>query len=366
VVLLLLAGPLLRMDTGFPDDGSAPTDTPQRQAYDLVVDGFGPGANGPLLVVAKLPTSLTANEQELAPSLQTAQQALERVNGVQQVQAVTNTPANTVAVFLVTPTTGPDDSATTDLVETLRTTAIPRAVSGTQIDASQVYVGGETAVLIDLTKRINERMIAIIGTVLAGSFLLLMMVFRSLFVPFKAAVMNLLSIGASYGVLVAVFNWGWGKDLIGLQETVTIASFVPVMMFAILFGLSMDYEVFLLSRIREEYLKSGDSHSSVVVGLSNTARVITAAASIMIAVFLSYVTNPSPTVKMLGLGLATAVFIDATIVRMILVPSTMELAGRANWWLPKWLDRVLPNLHVDEPERDAADEPEPERVTVGV
>jgi RND superfamily putative drug exporter len=354
IVLLVLAAPLLRMDTGFPDDGSAPNDTPQRQAYDLVVDGFGPGANGPLLVVVDLPSSLSGDQQALTQSLQSAQQKLGQVSGVQQVQAVTNTPANTVAVLLVTPTTGPDDGATTDLVERLRNTAIPQAVAGTQISAEQVYVGGETAVLIDLTRRINERMVAIIATVLLGSFVLLMMVFRSLFVPFKAAIMNLLSIGASYGVLVAVFNWGWGKDLIGLQDTVTIASFVPVMMFAILFGLSMDYEVFLLSRIREEYLKSGDSHGSVVVGLSNTARVITAAASIMIAVFLSYVTNPSPTVKMLGLGLATAVFIDATIVRMVLVPATMELAGRANWWLPRRLDRILPNLHVDEPEPDDA------------
>jgi RND superfamily putative drug exporter len=218
-----------------------------------------------------------------------------------------------------------------------------------------------------LTPRINARMFLIIGTVLAGSFLLLMMVFRSLFVPFKAAVMNLLSIGAAYGVLVAVFNWGWAKGAIGLHETVTIAPFVPVMMFAILFGLSMDYEVFLLSRIREEYLKSGDSHGSVVVGLSNTARVITAAASIMIAVFLAYVTNPSPVLKTIALGLAVAVFVDATIVRMVLVPSTMELAGRANWWLPKWLDRVLPNLHVDEPdEDDATPAPDDERVSVRV
>jgi RND superfamily putative drug exporter len=369
IVLLLLAAPLLRINTGFPDDGSAPTDTPQRQAYDLVANGFGPGANGPLLIAVDLPSSLTGDQQTLTQSLQSAQQKLEQVSGVQKVQAVTNTPANTVAVLLVTPTTGPDDGATTDLVEHLRNTAIPQAVEGTQIDASQVYVGGQTAVLIDLTKRINERMLPIIATVLLGSFVLLMMVFRSLFVPFKAAIMNLLSIGASYGVLVAVFNWGWGKDLIGLQETVTIASFVPIMMFAILFGLSMDYEVFLLSRIREEYLKSGDSHGSVVVGLSNTARVITAAASIMIAVFLSYVTNPSPTVKMLGLGLATAVFIDATIVRMVLVPATMELAGRANWWLPKWLDRILPNLHVDEPEPESTDdddEPDaPDRSLVG-
>jgi RND superfamily putative drug exporter len=367
ILLLLLAAPLLRIETGFPDDGSAPTDTPQRQAYDLVEQGFGPGANGPLLIVADLPPSLTSNPQQLTQSLQTAQRALAEVEGVRQVTPITNTPDNTVAVFLVVPTTGPDDEATTQLVETLRDSAVAQALNGTSIEPSEVFVGGETAVLIDLTKRINERLFLIIGTVLLGSFILLMMVFRSVFVPFKAAIMNLLSIGAAYGVLVAVFNWGWGRGVIGLQETVTIASFVPVMMFAILFGLSMDYEVFLLSRIREEYLKSGDSHNSVVVGLSNTARVITAAASIMIAVFLAYVTNPSPTVKMIGLGLAVAVFVDATIVRMVLVPSTMELVGKANWWLPKWLDRILPDLHVDEPEPEAEPaSPDQGRVRAGV
>jgi RND superfamily putative drug exporter len=366
IVLLFLAAPLLRIQTGFPDDGSAPTDTSQRQAYDLLVEGFGPGANGPLLVVADLPPALSSNQQQLTQTLQTIQGALEKLPGVQQVTPITNAPTNSVAVIEVIPTTGPDDGATTALVERLRASALPQAIDGTAIEPSQVDVGGETAVLIDLTKRINERLGLIIGTVVAGSFVLLMMVFRSLFVPFKAAVMNLLSIGAAYGVLVAVFNWGWGRGVIGLDETVTIASFVPVMMFAILFGLSMDYEVFLLSRIREEYLRTGDSHNSVVVGLSNTARVITAAASIMIAVFLAYVTNPSPTVKMIGLGLATAVFVDATIVRMILVPSTMELAGRANWWLPRWLDRILPNLHVDEPEPGApAPTESPEREPVG-
>jgi RND superfamily putative drug exporter len=365
VVLLVLAAPLLRIETGFPDDGSAPSDTSQRQAYDLVVEGFGPGANGPLLIVADLPSSLSSNQQQLTQSLQTIQGELEKLPGVEQVTPITNAPTNTVAVIEVVPTTGPDDGATTQLVEHLRTTAIPQAVAGTPVDPDQVFVGGETAVLIDLTQRINERLGLMIGTVLLGSFILLMMVFRSLFVPFKAAVMNLLSIGAAYGVLVAVFNWGWGRGAIGLDETVTIASFVPVMMFAILFGLSMDYEVFLLSRIREEYLRTGDSHASVVVGLSNTARVITAAASIMIAVFLAYVTNPSPTVKMIGLGLATAVFVDATIVRMVLVPSTMEIAGRANWWLPRWLDRILPRLRIDAPEPEVAPTPVTAREPMG-
>lgn len=351
LVLVLLATPLLKIDTGFPDDGSAPTDTPQRKAYDLISEGFGAGANGPLLIVAELPSSLSGNADQLVTNTKAKLQSLD---GVALVNGVTNAPSNTVAVFEVIPTTGPDDPHTTDLVHDLRSTYIPQAVEGTGIDAADVYVGGQTAVLIDLTERINSRLLIIIATVLGGSFLLLMMVFRSLFIPLKAVLMNLLSIGASYGVLVAVFNWGWGKGLIGLDETVTIAPFVPVMMFAILFGLSMDYEVFLLSRIREAYLASGNSHESVVVGVGNTARVITAAASIMIAVFLAYVTNPDATVKMIGLGLAVAVLVDATIVRMVLVPSTMELMGKGNWWLPRWLDRVLPHINVDAPEHEAA------------
>ncbi len=254
----------------------------------------------------------------------------------------------TIAFIEVIPTTGANDKATADLVRTLRSDTIPQALAGTDIDASDVFVGGTTAELIDLTDRIKSRMAVLIAVVLGGSFLLLMMVFRSLLVPFTAAVMNLLSIGAAYGVLVVMFEWGWGRGAIGLEETVVIAAFVPVMMFAILFGLSMDYEVFLLSRIREEYLQSGDSHSSVVAGLSNTARVITSAALIMIGVFLAFVTNPDPTVKMIGIGLAVAVFVDATVVRMVLVPSTMELLGKGNWWLPHWLDRILPRIALEQ------------------
>jgi RND superfamily putative drug exporter len=210
-----------------------------------------------------------------------------------------------------------------------------------------VHVGGVTAELIDLTDRINDRLILCIGIVVAAAFILLMMVFRSILVPLKAAVMNLLSIGAAYGVIVAVFQWGWGRGLIGLHETIPIVAFVPLMMFAILFGLSMDYEVFLLSRIREEYVASGNNREAVATGLAKTARVITSAALIMIAVFLSFVTSPNPTVKMIGLGLASAVFVDATIVRLMLVPATMELLGNANWWLPKPLERLLPHINVE-------------------
>lgn len=347
LVLVLLTVPLLRIDLGFPTDATAPASTTQRKAYDLITQGFGEGANGPLLIVGPLPPNAEENPQQTLATLEGFVQKLQATPNVARVIPGSNPPDYTVLFIEVIPRSGPNAPETKQLVENLRN-ELPQALQGTGISPDQVYIGGTTAELIDLTDRITERMPYLFAVVLGGSFLLLMMVFRSLFVPFKAALMNLLSIGAAYGVLVAVFEWGWARELIGLQETVIIAAFVPVMMFAILFGLSMDYEVFLLSRIREEYLRSGDSHGSVVVGLANTARVITSAALIMIAVFLSFVTNPAPTVKMIGLGLAIAVFVDATIVRMVLVPSTMELMGAANWWLPRWLDRILPNIHVDE------------------
>jgi len=232
------------------------------------------------------------------------------------------------------------------LVRDLRNRVIPAATAGTAI-AGAVHVGGQTAELIDLTDRINSRLLVCIGFVVIGAFVLLLIVFRSILVPLKAAVMNLLSIGAAYGVLVMVFQWGWGRGLLGLEEAVPIAAFVPLIMFAILFGLSMDYEVFLLSRIREEFLRTGDNRESVAAGVASTARVISSAALIMISVFLSFVASDSPTVKMLGLGLAVAVAVDATIVRLVLVPATMELLGNANWWFPKWLDRIVPHLDVD-------------------
>jgi RND superfamily putative drug exporter len=213
-----------------------------------------------------------------------------------------------------------------------------------------VLVGGNTAAFVDLDRQMSARLPILIGAVVALAFVLLMIAFRSILVPLKAALMNLLSVGAAYGVIVAVFQWGWGKNLVGLSETVPIVSWVPMLLFAILFGLSMDYEVFLLSRIREEYVRTGDSRGSVAHGLAATARVITAAALIMIAVFLAFVASPDPVTKMVGLGLAVAVLLDATVVRMLLVPALMVLMGRANWWLPRWLDRILPRIHIEGPE----------------
>jgi RND superfamily putative drug exporter len=349
-VLLTLASPLLKIDLGFTSDGSAPTGTTQRTAYDLLAEGFGPGVNGPFLVAVALPSRPEAGSAEQA-ALSSLTSAIAATSGVASATPALPSPDGRAAIIEVTPTTDPTAPQTAALVRTLRDQTIPKAVSGTPIASSDVALGGSTAAFIDLTAEIKGRLFPFIGGVILGAFLLLMCVFRSLFVPFKAAVMNVLSIGAAYGFVVAVFQWGWGRELIGLESTVAIVAFVPVMMFAILFGLSMDYEVFLLSRIREDYLRTGDSHASVVHGLASTARVITSAALIMISVFLAFVTNPSPTVKMIGLGMAVAVFVDATVVRMMLVPATMELAGRWNWWIPRWLDRVLPHIAVDQPER---------------
>ncbi|MEJ6739902.1 MAG: MMPL family transporter, partial [Actinomycetota bacterium] len=226
----------------------------------------------------------------------------------------------------------------------LRSSVRPDAVA---VTGGTVYVGGQTATFIDLSNRVADRLPLFIGCVVGLSFLLLMVVFRSILVPLKAAIMNLLSIGAAYGVIVAVFQWGWGAELFGVYQSLPIVSFIPMFMFAILFGLSMDYEVFILSRIREEYNHSGDNTESVIVGITATARVITSAALIMISVFISFVFGGEPTIKMMGLGLATAVFVDATIIRMVLVPASMRLMGNANWWLPKFLDRIIPNLDIE-------------------
>jgi RND superfamily putative drug exporter len=346
VVLLLLAAPVLGMRLGFSDDGDDPTSLTQRRAYDAISDAYGPGANGPLLLAVSLPPPTAANEGPDLAAVEKLLAAVKATPGIASVTPPIPNQAKTAVVALAAPTTAPNVPATEALVRRLRGSVIPDATAGTPI-AGDVHIGGETAELIDLTDRINARLVWCIGAVVLGAFVILMMVFRSVLVPLKAAVMNLLSIGAAYGVVVAVFQWGWAKELIGLHQTVPIVAFVPLMMFAILFGLSMDYEVFLLSRIREEYLASGDNREAVASGLAKTARVISSAALIMIAVFLAFVTSPEPTVKMLGLGLAVAVFVDATIVRLLLVPATMELLGKANWWLPRWLDRVLPHLDVE-------------------
>jgi putative drug exporter of the RND superfamily len=327
-VLLALAAPALRMETGFPDAGDDSTATTHRRAYDLLADGFGPGFNAPLLLVADLRRH--GVDAAAVPDL------AERVAadpGIAMVGEPRTSPAGDTVVLPVIPTTAPTDPGTSATLERVR-----------DLVPANAAVSGLTAMTDDLTRQLSDTLPIFIAAVLAASFLLLMVVFRSVVVPLKAVVMNLLSIGGAYGVVVAVFQWGWLADLFGLEGTYLIASPLPTIFFAVLFGLSMDYEVFLLSRIREAYDATGDNAESVARGAAATGRVITSAALIMTVVFASFVADPSPLVKMLGLGLSTAIVLDATIVRMVLVPAAMALLGRANWWLPGWLDRRLPQL----------------------
>jgi RND superfamily putative drug exporter len=347
IVLAVLAVPFFSMRLGFPDAGANPKSDTTRRAYDLVADGFGAGFNGPLVLAAEFPPG-----SDPAPVLDALEQAVRATPDVAFVLPPVVSPDGGAAVIRVLPVDAPQSERTASLVHTLRDDTIPGAVRGTNV---QVHVGGLTAAGIDVSDRLAARLPLFIGAVLALSFLLLLAVFRSVLVPLKAVVMNLLSIGAAYGIIVAVFQWGWFGNLVGIAKTGPIAPFIPMMMFAILFGLSMDYEVFLLSRMREEYDRTGDNGLAVADGLAATARVITAAALIMVTVFGSFVFGDNSVVKLFGLGLAAAIFIDATVVRMVLVPATMELLGDRNWWFPRFLDRVVPRLRV-EPVNDVDDE----------
>ena len=336
LLLLAMAVPVLSLRLGFPDEGTLPESTTQRRAYDLVADAFGPGLNGPLLIAIDISQDSTV----VAP-LATAIAADPGIAGVAPADI---DPTAGVATLVAFPTSSPQDDLTVATIERLRSEVIPGALADSP---ARAHVGGQAANVSDVAGRVTERLPWFVAAVVVLSFLLLMVTFRSILVPLKAAILNLLSIGAAYGVMVMVFQWGWGKNLIGLEATIPIVSFVPMFMFAILFGLSMDYEVFLLSRIREEYLRTGDNDASVIHGIAGTARVITSAALIMISVFGGFVLGDDPTTKMFGLGLATAILIDATIVRIVLVPATMQLMGDANWWLPSWLDKRLPAIDIE-------------------
>jgi RND superfamily putative drug exporter len=337
-ILLALAAPFLTVRFGFPDAGNNLTGTSTRQAYDLLADGFGPGANGPLLLAADLGrTGDTAALDAVAAEV-------KATPGVAAVMPPQLNPAGDTAVLTVLPTTGPQDPATEDLVRTLRDDTLPAATAGTGID---VHVGGVTATSIDSTANIAGRIPLLIGGVVLLSMLLLLVAFRSVVVAVKAAVMNLLSVAAAYGVVALVLQGGWAGQLIGIDTETPLPAFIPVLMFAVLFGLSMDYEVFLVSRIRESWVRTKDNGRSIVEGLAGTGRVITAAAAIMIAVFAAFVPSPEVFLKVIGVGMAAAILIDATIVRMLLVPATMHLLGRFNWLLPAWLGQRLPQLHVE-------------------
>jgi RND superfamily putative drug exporter len=357
-VLVVLALPVFSIRLGNSDAGNLPKSDTTRAAYDLLAKGFGAGYNGPLLLAAEVPTARAGS------ALPTLDDALKTVPGVVAVTPVQLGPSGRAAVIEVYPSTGPQDQKTVDLIHQLRKTVIPAAVGDSGL---VVHIGGSTATFDDLSSFLGTHLPIFILAVLGLSFLLLLVVFRSLVVPLKAVVMNLLSIGASYGLLVAVFQHGVLGGIVGIGKKGPIESFVPMMMFAILFGLSMDYEVFLLSRIKEEFDKTRNNGQAVADGLSYTARVITAAAAIMVCVFGSFIFGDNRVIKEFGLGLAAAIFIDATIVRMVLVPATMELLGNANWWIPKRLERILPDIHIEGQVDDLPFEPAdvPELVASG-
>ncbi|HEX6569648.1 MAG TPA: MMPL family transporter, partial [Acidimicrobiales bacterium] len=339
VILLVLAVPVLGLRLGNSDESNYAEDTSTKQAYNLLVDGFGPGFNGPLLLAARLPegtdvAGLDAVTEAVAADPDVAFASPPTTDDPDDPRAV---------IWQVVPASGPQEKATTDLVTRLRDDVLPPVEGAAGID---VAVTGNVAVNIDFSDYLESRMPYFFTAVLALSFLLLMVVFRSLLVPLKAVVMNMLSIGAAYGIVVALFQWGWLSDVTGVQPA-PIEPWIPMMMFAIVFGLSMDYEVFLLSRVREEWRRTGDSRTAVADGLAATAKVITAAAAIMVFVFGSFLLEDDRVLNLMGVGLASAILLDATVVRMLLVPATMELLGDRNWWLPDWLQRTLPAIHIE-------------------
>jgi RND superfamily putative drug exporter len=408
-ILLVLASPVLGLELGQQDNAAMSKSTQTRQAYDLLTEGFGAGINGPLLIAVDFDGQPAHNDQQQLdqvtrrqeqeqqqavdqaaaqleaegvppdeassqaqqdvasqpPSKQQKQAArqeaflktsasdprlvklenrIAKTEGVKEVSPATLDKSGRTAVFTVVATTPPSADATVDLVDTLRSPVIPEALKGTTLTA---YVGGQTAGYIDLADRIGERLPLVIATVLTLSFLLLLVAFRSIVVPLTAGLMNLLSVAAAYGVLTFVFQDGHGAQLLGLDGPIPIVSYVPLLMFAILFGLSMDYQVFLLTRIQEHYRQNHDNHEAVVDGLAVSARVITSAALIMVCVYTSFILSGDPTVKQFGLGLAAAIAIDATVVRCLLVPAVMVMLGRANWWLPKRAARLLPRVGIE-------------------
>ncbi|HEX3833862.1 MAG TPA: MMPL family transporter [Solirubrobacteraceae bacterium] len=373
-ILIPLTIPLFSLSLGQQDTAALSTSTTARQAYDLLSKYFGPGANGPLIVAVSLGSpaqpgssssggsgsSTGSDPRSTDPRLQTLQKDVSAASGVAAITPIQIDKAGTTAFFNAISKQGPAESATTRLVGRLRSTVIPSAEKGTNMKAD---VGGSTAAYDDLASKISGKLPLQIIVVIALSFLLLVLAFRTVVIPPQAALMNILSIGASYGVLTAVFQYGWLSNLIGLSGPVPIVSYVPLFMFAILFGLSMDYEVFLVSQIEEHVHAGEDNKESVVSGLVTSARVITAAAAIMVFVFGSFVLNGDPTIKQFGIGLAIAVILDATIVRCLLVPALMLLMGNINWYMPRWLDRVVPHVSIEGAEffaaRDQKLEPEP-------
>lgn len=327
-VLGIAAVPALDLRLGLPDDGMAAADSSPRKAYDLVLEGFGPGFNGPLTVVVQ------------GPDVAQVAATVADLPGVASVSPARASESGSVSIFSVVPKTGPNDAATTDLVNAIR-------AATSDAPGGDVSVTGLTAVNIDASQTISDSLLPYLGLIIGLAFLLLMLVFRSVLVPIKATLGFLLTIGATFGVMVAVFQWGWFNDLLGVPATGPIVSMMPIFIIGIVFGLAMDYEVFLVTRMREEFVAGTDARSAIVEGFSAGARVVTAAAVIMISIFSGFMFAPDLSIKMPGLGLATAILVDAFLVRMTIVPAVMALLGRSAWWLPRWLDRALPDLDVE-------------------
>jgi RND superfamily putative drug exporter len=349
-VLAVLIAPMLAMDLGQQDDGNDPPGSATRESYDILAAAFGPGSNGPLLVVADLGREATSAPDTLEASLRDLTGKLAGQPGVTSVQGPTVAPSGAAALWQVIPATAPSDDRTGELVTTLRDEVLPAY----EIQGTRLHIGGQTAAKIDLTRQVSDTLVLVISVVITLSFILLVLLFRSLVIPLTAALMNLLSVGAAFGILTFVFQEGHGISLIGLDAPVPIESFVPLMLFAILFGLSMDYEVFLVSSIADRWHHSSRdtreaNTEAVVGGLGISGRVITAAALIMFSVFISFTGQDDPVIKMFGLGLGAAVLIDALIVRGLLVPGLMIMLGRRNWWFPTWLDRITPRLDLEGP-----------------
>jgi RND superfamily putative drug exporter len=350
-ILIPLTIPLLSLDLGQQDVAALSSTTTARKAYDLLAKNFGPGINGPLLVSVSLGSPAKGKPPTADPRLATLQKQIAATPGIVAVTPAQIDKEGTTAFFNAIAAKGPAEKSTATLVERLRTSVIPGAEKGTDMKAD---VGGSTAGYVDLASRISQKLPLQILVVILLSFVLLILAFRTAVIPAQAAVMNLLSIGASYGVLTAIFQYGWLAKAIGLSGSVPIVSYVPLFMFAVLFGLSMDYEVFLVSQIEEHVHAGEDNKSSVISGLVTSARVITAAALIMVFVFGSFVLNGDPTIKQFGIGLAVAVVLDATVVRCLLVPALMLLMGKVNWWMPKWLERLVPHVSIEGAEFFAA------------
>jgi putative drug exporter of the RND superfamily len=358
-VLALIAVPVKDAQLGFDNDGNLPESTTQRQAYDLLSDNFEAGVNGSLLIAIELPGTSSSDIDSDIEAAGTLNTAITKTDDVSSSEGPIPNDDKTAAIIAVTPTSGPSSDDTRELVKHLRSDVVPDTLKGTTLSASDVYVGGQTATEIDLDTQVESRLVAFIAVVLGGAFLLLMLVLRSILVPIKAVLLNLLTFLVSLGLITAVFQWGWGRSLIGVDGSAPIESFIPLILFAVLFGLSTDYEVFLVTRIREEYDKSGDAHQAVIDGVGSTGRVVASAALIMASVFLSFTTNPEILVKMIGLGLGLGILIDGLIVRLIIVPSVLQLMGKAAWWFPGWLDKILPHIAIEGPEKSTDTTPAP-------